>query len=812
MRQHPLGRFFSLLRRRGGAALFALALPGAAAAAPAQSAPGALPDAVPDALTVVVRDSAGRPAAGARVFADAVLGGERAAALTDASGAAAFPDLPPARYLLSASLGDTGASPVEADHRAGAPPVELVLRFAAHRESVVVSAALAPRPERESGQSVDALTAAELRGRGEWAAVEALRGLAGVWLRQTGGPGTVAELQVRGLPGSATAVVVDGAPLRDTASITGDSAAILPSLDLLGVARLELRRGGGATLYGTNAMGGVLQVVTRRGAEGDAGRLSAELGTAGQAAGAGEWGAGGPRGGVFASFGERRVSAGATGDDRFRNRTAGLRLGRRFSSGLRLSGRAFFSDAEVGLSEEPFPFAAPATGVVAAAAPASEVLRRYDAGAHADSLDFGPATFVPAAADPDAVQGTRLLSTLVSLSADPTPNVSWTLRFHDLATRRENTDGPAGRNPWDPPEAQTISYAGGLRSGAARIEVARGAYRWLLGGEAERERARTEDPAFAARLRQSALAAFAQGEARTPGGRASLRGALRLHRFRTAAPELEPREGSPYSGAIPPPGAAALTADASASVAAGPGLSLHASWGRGFRAPSLYERFGTWYSAFGYSVFGDPTLEPERASATDAGFAWESADGGARLRAAAFHSRRPQVIAFGSFDPATDPFGRTGGYRNDSAGTARGFETDFGFALPGRVRARLTYTRTAADPPEGAPPELPSAWLLPLHQGGALFSGAPSARFAWSADLHLSSALHAPLFDPETFATRVFRFSGMRRLDLAASFEVVPGLTLRAVVEDAFDDGAYQSGGFRPLGRAARVRLEWRGR
>ena len=52
----------------------------------------------------------------------------------------------------------------------------------------------------------------------------------------------------------------------------------------------------------------------------------------------------------------------------------------------------------------------------------------------------------------------------------------------------------------------------------------------------------------------------------------------------------------------------------------------------------------------------------------------------------------------------------------------------------------------------------------------------------------------------------------MRRLDLAASFEVVPGLTLRAVVEDAFDDGAYQSGGFRPLGRAARVRLEWRGR
>lgn len=805
MRQHPF-RCFSPLSggRRVGAVLFALALPGAAPAAVAPPVPGP--------LTVVVRDAAGRPAPGARVFADAVLGGERAAALTDRGGAAAFPGLPPARYLLSASLGETAASPVEAEHPSGGPPVELVLRFAAHRESVVVSAALAPRPERESGSSVDALSAAELRARGEWAAVEALRSLPGLWLRQTGGPGTVAQLQVRGLPGSATAVVVDGAPLRDTASITGDSAALLPSLDLLGVARLELRRGGGSTLYGTNAMGGVLQVVTRRGAGGEGGRVFAEAGTAGQAAGAGEWGAGGPRGGVSASFGERRVSGGATGDDRFRNRTAGLRLGRRFASGLRVSGRAFFSDAEVGLSDEPFPVAPPATGVVAAAAPAPAVLRRYDAGESADSPDFGSATFVPAAADPDAVQGTRLLSTLVSLSAEPTPNLSWTLRFHDLATRRENTDGPAGRNPWDPPEAQTISYSGGLRSGAGRLEVAQGAFRWLLGGEAEWERARTEDPAFSTRLRQSALAAFAQGEARTSGGRASLRGALRLHRFRTAAPELEPGDGSPYAGALPPPGAAALTADVSGAASAGGGLSFHASWGRGFRAPSLYERFGTWYSPFGYSVFGDPTLEPERTSAMDAGFAWESADGGARLRAAAFHSRRPQVIAFGSFDPAADPFGRTGGYRNDAAGTARGFETDFGFALPGRVRARLTYTRTAADAPEGAPPELPSAWLLPLHQGGALLSGSPSARFAWAADLHLSSALHAPLFDPETFATRVFRFAGMRRLDLAASFEVAAGLTLRAVVEDVFDDAAYQSGGFRPLGRAARVRLEWRGR
>ena len=52
----------------------------------------------------------------------------------------------------------------------------------------------------------------------------------------------------------------------------------------------------------------------------------------------------------------------------------------------------------------------------------------------------------------------------------------------------------------------------------------------------------------------------------------------------------------------------------------------------------------------------------------------------------------------------------------------------------------------------------------------------------------------------------------MRRLDLAVSLELARGLTLRALVQDAFDDAAYQSGGFRPLGRVFRVGLAWRPR
>lgn len=784
---------------------------------PADAAPAATSETRP--FTVTVRLPDGRPVAGARVFADSVLGEGRSVAVADAAGNAAFPGLPPGRYLLSAAAAAGTAAPVEIEVEIesgpAAPlagPAPLTLRFAAHRESVVVSAALGARAGREAGPLVDTLTAEELRERGERDLVGALRGVAGILVRQDGGPGHLAQVQVRGLPGSATAVVVDGAPLRDAASITGGSAALLPGVGLLGVDRLEIRRGGGSTLYGTNGMGGVLQIVTRGGSGGDSLRASAEFGSAGRAAGAAEWGAGGPRGAVFASLGERRVREGTDGDDPFENTTASFRAGRRLSPGLRLSARASWSNAEVGLNENPVPVGGPATGVVEAAAVAPETVRAYEGGAALADLDFGAATLLPAANDPDASQRTRFLSALVSLAGNPTPSLAWTVRYHDLATRRENTDGPGGVNPWDPAAPQTISYAAGIRTGSARVEFGGGPHRLLVGAEAEWERARTVDPAFSTRLRQSGLAAVVQKELRTAEGRASLRAAVRFHRFETRAPELEPEEGSPYAGALPPPGATAVTADFSGTAALGGGLLLRGSWGRGFRAPSLYERFGTWYSTFGYSIFGDPRLEPEFTSAADLGLDWESAAGGVRFRAAAFRSRRPQIIAFGSFDAASDPFGRFGGYENTAARGARGWETDLALAPGGRTRARLQYTFTDADAPENGPAELPAAWLLPRHQGAALASGRVGDRFGWAADLHLSSSMHAPLYDPDSFSTRVFRFAGLRRLDLAASLEVVRGLTLRFVVEDALDDAAFQSGGFRPPGRVFRANLEWSGR
>ena len=196
----------------------------------------------------------------------------------------------------------------------------------------------------------------------------------------------------------------------------------------------------------------------------------------------------------------------------------------------------------------------------------------------------------------------------------------------------------------------------------------------------------------------------------------------------------------------------------------------------------------------------------------DAGFAAASADGRLEARGSLFRSVRRQIIGFGSFESGADPFGRFSGYENTDGGGARGFEGSVRLALPRRTMADIQYTRTDADPPGNAPPELTAAWLVPGHQVGALLSGTLSERLSWSADLHLASAIHAPLFDPGTFATRVFRFPGMRRFDVAVSFRIAEGLTLRAAAHDVFDDGAYQSAGFRSLGRVARANLVWQPR
>ncbi len=89
---------------------------------------------------------------------------------------------------------------------------------------------------------------------------ELLRGEAGLDFARTGGPGSSTSLFVRGSNSNHVLVLVDG--VRIAAAGTG--AAALEHLPLEQIERIELVRGPRAAWWGSDALGGVLQIFTRR--------------------------------------------------------------------------------------------------------------------------------------------------------------------------------------------------------------------------------------------------------------------------------------------------------------------------------------------------------------------------------------------------------------------------------------------------------------------------------------------------------------------------------------------------------------------
>src|SRR5439155_15003268 len=119
------------------------------------------------------------------------------------------------------------------------------------------------------------------------------------------------------------------------------------------------------------------------------------------------------------------------------------------------------------------------------------------------------------------------------------------------------------------------------------------------------------------------------------------------------------------------------------------------------RVPSLYERFGTFFSSFGTPSFvalGDPNLKPEKTIAFDAGIEQNAAKDRMRLTATWFYTRLADIIGFANVAPnigtTIRPFG---GYDNEKGGIARGIE------FSGKVKATTStdifasYTFTNSD-------------------------------------------------------------------------------------------------------------------
>jgi vitamin B12 transporter len=183
------------------------------------------------------------------------------ASLAAASLLAAFPAV--------AEITDQQAAAPDVAGRAGATAVA----------DVIVTANRSAQPIERVGASVTVLTQAAIEARQTPAVAELLAQTPGVSFTRNGGVGTTTSLRIRGAEGHHTVVLIDGVKLNDPASTQGGFN--FGNLLVGDTARIEVLRGAQSTLWGSQAIGGVVNIVTAEPTKALQGSLDAEAGARG---------------------------------------------------------------------------------------------------------------------------------------------------------------------------------------------------------------------------------------------------------------------------------------------------------------------------------------------------------------------------------------------------------------------------------------------------------------------------------------------------------------------------------------------------
>ncbi len=130
--------------------------------------------------------------------------------------------------------------------------------------SITVTANRIKTSVKEVAPSVTIITREEMEAAGKTSVLEALQDVIGITLIQNGPPGAESSIFIRGANSNHTKVMLDGMDINDpmTPSRSTDiSHMLIESID-----RIEIIRGPQSTLYGSDAMAGVINIITRRGA------------------------------------------------------------------------------------------------------------------------------------------------------------------------------------------------------------------------------------------------------------------------------------------------------------------------------------------------------------------------------------------------------------------------------------------------------------------------------------------------------------------------------------------------------------------
>ena len=645
------------------------------------------------------------------------------------------------------------AAPIAALAQPQAPSPDVAGSVAATTvEQVVVTANRSATPADQVGQQVTVLTAPQIQLDQETSVADILARTPGVVLTRNGGPGETTSLSLRGASTDQTVVLIDGVKVNDPSSTgTGYDFANLITGD---VSRIEVLRGPQSTLYGSAAIGGVVNYVTADATRPLQGDVQAEGGSYGTAY---------VRGGVGGKDGPATfrlnayynstdsVSAfdrafGGREDDGFHTAGASGRFTYAFTPDVQFDERAYYT-----WSRNEFDgFDTPSTGF----------------SAFGDDAEFGRTQQV--------VDYTGLnISTLGG-------RLKNRIAYEYSETDRRNEE-----------PGQEASYESGNKAtfdGLGRVQTfdyegtfaIAPQYTLVFGAQDERSQFSTDSPAFEfppLPPPTKANVSIASGYGQITGQvlpNLNLTGGVRYDAHSTFGDHV--------------------TGQASAAYVVVPGTILRASFGQGFKAPSLYQL---------YSPYGSLGLRPEEANGWDAGVEQRLFGDRLVVQATYFGRDTRNLIQFAPTD--TYPYGA---YENVAKTQAEGAELQLDWRATRALDITANYT---FDDDEDRSPGSPTHGQQLIRQPKNTANLA--ATYVWPMKLSTSVAVRyaGNSFDTDQDTGEPVVVQTYTLVDLRASYPLRGHLELYGRLENLADkhyETTYQYG---TLGRAgyAGVRLSF---
>jgi vitamin B12 transporter len=608
---------------------------------------------------------------------------------------------------------------------------------------VVVTATRLETPVREVASSMTVITGQEIEQEGKTEVLEVLRDEPALDVVRTGGPGGVTSIFIRGADSDQTLVLIDGIEVNDPIF---NRAFDFANLAADNIERIEVLRGPQSTIYGSEAMGGVINIITRRGGGKPRLTLSGEAGSFDTYRLASSLSGGyGPLDySLGASWLDTKgISAASEKDgnkerDGHQNATLSARLGIKPAEALRLDLTARYTDSEK------------------------------------DIDNFGG----PGGDDPNHVFETRQL--LVRAGAGLTLLEGLWEQQLGLSLTDYDSDERNDPDPDHPGESLRSSFDSTLLKADWQHNLYLHETNTLtLGLEADEERG--ESSVASQSPFGPYTSEFAEETARTKSAYAEDQIKLWDRLFSTVGVRLDDHDqfGSKVTYRV-----------TAAYIVKETGTKLKATYGTGFKAPTLFQLFDP--------TNGNPDLAPEASTGFDAGVEQVLWEDRLAFGATYFANDFEDLIEFVLLDPVAF----TGTFRNVSKAESRGVEVFASLSPTERLAFRADYTYMDTE-------DKTTGEQL-LRRARNKFKLTANYAFSDRGNLNLGVSYTGQREDLDfsVFPSERVKLKGYTLVDLAASYGITKNLEVFGRVENLLDQDYEEVKGYGTPGISAYAGLK----